>query len=69
METYTHTLNKRRALLDIVLEEEENQPVCPNFDCETLPPLTVDQQSDENTHTNVAAIPVREDDDFSWYEE
>jgi hypothetical protein len=69
METYTHTLNKRKALLEIVLEEEENQPVCPDVDCETLPPLTDDQQSDEKTYTNVPAIPVREDDDFSWYEE
>jgi len=69
METYTHTLNKRKALLDIVLEEEEHQPGCPNVDCETHPPLTDDRPSDEKTHPNGPATPVREDDDCSWYEE
>lgn len=69
METYTHTLNKRKALLDIVLEEEENQIVSPDIDCETLPALTNDRSSHEKTPTNGSVIPVQEDDDFSWYEE
>ena len=68
METYTHTLNKRKALLDIVLEEE-NQPVPPDVHCEPLPPRTDGRQADETTHTHVSASPVQEDDDFSWYEE
>jgi hypothetical protein len=69
METYTHTLNKRKALLDIVREEEENQPVCPGVHYETLPPLTDDRWADEKTRMHASAIPVQEDDEFSWYEE
>ena len=69
METYTHTLNKRKALLDSVLEEDENQPGCPDLHCETLPPLTDDRRAAEQTRTHAPAIPVQQDDEFSWYEE
>lgn len=69
METYTHTLNKRKALLDIVLAEDENQFVCPGIYGEPLPSLTDDRASTVKIPVNVPVMPVQEDDEFSWYEE
>jgi len=69
METYIHTLNKRKALLEILLEDEKQQDdqVAQR---DMLPLLTQDQQLKREAAPPVATAHADDaSDDFSWYEE
>ncbi len=69
METYIHTLNKRKALLEIFLEDEKQQD-CQGAQSEMLPPLTQDQQLKREAVPPVATAHAdNASDDFSWYEQ
>jgi Phage integrase family len=68
METYIHTLNKRKALLEILLEDEKQQDYQAAHR-DMLPPLTQDQQlKREAVPPVVTAHADDASDDFSWYE-
>ena len=69
METYIHTLNKRKALLEIFLEDEKQQD-CQTAQSEMLPLPTSDQDF-QRAATPCTAMMHADDasDDFSWYEE
>lgn len=68
METYTHTLNKRDALLRIALADRDEQifPAAPGEHPENL---TQDHHLTQGVVTSPMTSPSCEDDDFSWYEE
>lgn len=69
METYIHTLNKRKALLEIFLEDEK-QPGDQAAQSERLPPPTSDLPLQRETTPSIATVHADDaSDDFSWYEE
>jgi len=68
METYTHTLNKRDALLRIALEDGDEQ-VYPTAPSEHSENLAQNQHPTQGVITPPMTPPSFEDDDFSWYEE
>ena len=68
METYTHTLNKRDALLRIALEDRDEQ-ISPAAPGEHPEDLTQDQHLTQGVVTSPMTSPSSKDDDFSWYEE
>jgi hypothetical protein len=69
METYIHTLNKRKALLEILLEDEKQQDD-QAAQRDRLPPLTQDQQLKREAAPPIATAHADDaSDDFSWYEQ
>jgi hypothetical protein len=68
MEIYTHTMNTRKALLEIMLEEED-LPERSELQNEG-PPSHFDEREPETIQALSAhASPLDDDDEFSWYEE
>jgi site-specific recombinase XerD len=72
MDTYTHVLNKRQALLEIVLAEDENQrPISESLNHTTS--VMVADHTDPHREPPPEVPPttagVQLDDDMSWYEE
>ena len=67
METYTHTFNKRQALLSVMLEEEQQGGQAHQ---EGMPfPSGIDRASQQSTPLPEASLPSREEhDEFDWYE-
>jgi hypothetical protein len=68
METYTHTLNKRDALLRIALEDWDEQ-ISPATPAEHPANLTQDHHPTQGVITSPMTLSSFEHDDFSWYEE
>ncbi len=69
METYIHTLNKRKALLEIFLEDEKQQGD-QAAQSGLLPLPTLDQYFPRETTPSIATMHADDaSDDFSWYEE
>ncbi len=62
METYIHTLNKRKALLEIVLEDEKE------VGFKKIEDGAIHAPQRERTATALESLSV-DSDDFSWYEE
>src|SRR6266516_6777993 len=67
METYAHTLNKRKALLEIVLEEEKEQPPHAERSIERRE-LALEENPSRSEGTLATEALVEQNDDFSWYE-
>src|SRR6266536_4104225 len=67
IDTYIHTLNKRKALLEVVLEEDTTK----NWvDQKHKKPLSLkDLPPKKDMQTTTKSIPLCSDDDFSWDEE
>jgi hypothetical protein len=67
MATYTHTLNKRKALLAVILDEEQqgDQTI---QDKRSLLPVTA-QKAAQEVLPDQSLPPSQDDDEFSWYEE
>lgn len=69
METYIHTLNTRKALLEIFLEDEQQQD-SQAAQSEMLPLPALDQHFQREATPCIARISADDaSDDFSWYEE
>jgi site-specific recombinase XerD len=69
METYTHVLNKRRALLEIVaLQEEEEDSLLPASRTVLQEPIE-EQESQNQPPPLPEPLPKMEEDELSWYEE
>ncbi len=67
IDTYIHTLNKRKALLEVVLEEDETKNWAGQ---KHEKPLSLkDLQPEKDMQTTTESIASCSDDDFSWYEE
>lgn len=67
IDTYIHTLNKRKALLEVVLEEDETKNWAGQ---KHEKPLSLkDLQPEKDMQTTTGSIASCSDDDFSWYEE
>lgn len=67
MEIYTHTMSQRKALLEVMLDEEEDQQrrVLPQR--EASDDLSGKPQLKESQTLSSQTLPP--DDEFSWYEE
>jgi hypothetical protein len=69
METYIHPLNKRKALLEIFLEDEKQQD-CQAVHSEMLPLPTSGQYVQREAIPSTALMRADDAfDNFSWYEE
>lgn len=67
MEVYAHTLNKRKALLDIMLEEEEEQPPLAERSIERQEPA-LEEGPFQGENARETETLSEQEEDFSWYE-
>jgi integrase len=67
METYIHVLNKRQALLEVILDDDEGEQAPHNTQSYAVQEAPQQQLTKEKA--NSPARTSYEEDDFSWYEE
>lgn len=67
MDIYTHALNKRKALLDIVLNEQEHEAERRSVQMAPSPPARTSPSS--TSFERAEQTRVSPEDDVSWYEE
>lgn len=70
MDTYTHLFNQRKALVDVMLaeDEDENELVIRSSQDDTSK-ASILQHPGEDIPTNTPVILSNDDDEFGWYEE
>ena len=70
MDVYTHTMSKRKALLEVVLAEEKDEAAGQEQSLDLSPVLVADQRPKGNATAHTAGRGSQGDEDeFSWYEE
>lgn len=70
MDVYTHTMSKRKALLEVVLAEEKDEAAGQEQSLALSPVLVADQRPKANATAHIAGRGSQGDEDeFSWYEE
>ena len=68
MDMYTHVINKRMALLEVMLEEAED-PSLQAVQRDSPPSCINGQQKAGDATVQTTNTPCQNDDNFGWYEQ